>query len=126
MHVTRHSPTHRPVRISLTLEARGARDESDSYRHKWTTTARVGLLEVTGANVAEVKAVLLGKLEALVNSPGAAAALEAEEAARYQIFLAERPTLGIEAALARLRARAAGRDPDAAQVEPEASEDTES
>jgi len=123
--MTRHSPTRRPVRIPLTLEARGARDESDSYRHKWTTTASIGLLEATGANVAEVREALLRKLEALVYSPGAAAALAAEDAARYQIFLAEQAELGTEAALARHRIRACGRDPDATQVEPEGPEDTE-
>lgn len=72
--------------------------------------------------MAEVKAALLGKLEALVNSPGAAAALEAEEAARYQIFLAEQAELGTEAALALHRIRACGRDPDDPQVDPESKD----
>ena len=124
--MTRHSPTHRRVTARLVLEARGTRDESDSYRHKWTTTASVGLLTATGPNLAAVREQLQAKLEALVNSPGAAAALEAEDAARYQIFLAEQVELGTEAALARHRIRACGRDPDATQVEPEGPEDTES
>lgn len=115
--MTRHTATERKVTIAITLRATGERNESDSYRHKWTTTARLGLLQATGANVSEVKARLEGQIEALLRSPGAMAALAAEENTRFELYRREAPVLGEEAALQRLRIRACGRDPDAPQVD---------
>ena len=115
--MTRHTATSRKVSIALTLRATGERDESDPYRHRWTTTARIGLPQETGPNIGEVREKLMTVLEALINSPGAVAALRAEQDARVKIYVVEAAALGPEAAMQRLRIRACGRDPDAPQVD---------
>lgn len=114
--MSRTTAATRSTRIRLTLEATGERDESSGYRHKWTSTARIGLLTATGRNAREAAAQLVDMLEALAWSSGAMEALAREHAARMEVYREEAIELGVEAALARMGIRARGGDPDAPQV----------
>lgn len=121
--MTRHIAPTRRVTVRLVFEAVGERDESDHYRHNWFTTAEFGLLRARGVNSRAVQDRLLQQLTALAHSPGAVAALAAEDAERARLFKLEETDLGTAAALARLRIRACGRDPDATQVDLHEPED---
>lgn len=94
--MTRHTAPIRRVTARITLEAEGERDESDPYRHKWSTTLRFGLLSASGPNLAAAREALEAELLALASSDAATTALSVERArlgqAREAELAATRPT----------------------------------
>ena len=78
--MTRTSPPRRKVSATLRIEVVGERDESDSYRHKWSTTLRLGLLSASGPNLAAAREALEAELLALASSDAATTALSVERA----------------------------------------------
>lgn len=76
--MTRYTATEKNGRARLGLDVTTNRDETSGYRHKWTTTVRLGLLSASGPNLKTALANLEAEVLALVNSEAARSALAAE------------------------------------------------
>lgn len=76
--MTRHTAMEKRGRAPLRLDVTTERDETSGYRHKWTTTVRLGLLSASGPNLRAALAGLEAELLALACSEAAASAVAAE------------------------------------------------
>lgn len=76
--MTRYTATEKNGRARLALDVTTDRDETSGYRHKWTTTVRLGLLSASGPNLKTALANLETEVLALVSSEAARSALAAE------------------------------------------------
>ena len=76
--MTRYTATEKNGRARLGLDVTTDRDETSGYRHKWTTTVRLGLLSASGPNLKTALANLEAEVLALVSSEAARSALAAE------------------------------------------------
>ncbi len=76
--MTRYTATEKNGRARLGLDVTTDRDETSGYRHKWTTTVRLGLLLASGPNLKTALSNLEAEVLALVNSEAAKSALAAE------------------------------------------------
>lgn len=73
--MTRHTEPLRDITATVRIEVDGERDERDSYRHKWVTRVRCGLLRGAGPNTATATTALADELHALAECPEAVEAL---------------------------------------------------
>lgn len=110
--MTRHTATTRRTKAKLVLEVSIERDETSGYRHRWTTTARFGLLHAIGANQREALEKLAVEIAGLASSAGAEAGAVAERMAAHAHYDAEVARFGVDRAAERMRARLRGVDPD--------------
>lgn len=86
------------VKGRVALEVHGERDQSDSYRHKWTTTLRFGLLRGVGVNLAEAAESLRMQLVDLAGSDAALDAMAREDLVDRTRFERDVATFGGETA----------------------------
>ena len=110
--MTRHTATTRSSTAKLVLEVRIERDETSGYRHRWTTTARFGLLHTIGSNQREALEKLAVEIASLAASPGAEAGAVAVRMAAHAHYDADVARFGVDVAAERMRDRLRGLDPD--------------
>ena len=108
----RTTSTRSRTRVRVVLEVEGERDESDSFRHKWTTRVTLGHLRASGRNSQEAGEALAEALLELAHSDAAADAIARERAAAASLLERESRVLGPDEAMRRVRLRARGQDPD--------------
>ena len=86
--MTRHTEPLRDITATVRIEVDGERDERDSYRHKWFTRVRCGLLKGAGPNTAAATEALADELRELASCPEA---IEALAMARHRAAAARAP-----------------------------------